>query len=520
MPDSGNPSADKNPSRAAGKPSLSDQHWRATLPFRKKDDLEKDLLEAVEQGNDWRFNILLQSPASLQHVDVALRAAIEHNRPVMFEKLSSRDTSWKDNYTFGQLAATVAEKGSVELMKLFVEKHGFDIHHYSDEPLRTAASHGHLALVEYLLSKGADHSAWNGDPLKNAADGGHLDVVKKLIEAGADVAAHGGDALERAARGNHVAVGEYLISKGAKIDDGNHGPLIEAARYGHAEFIQMLLDKGEKADARDSEAFSTAADNQHLKVAKLLLKNGADVDAGNGRALRLAAFNGDMDRLRFLLDAGADPNRVSQYPRETALTEAARMGRKDAVLLLMEHGADWRQLDGEALRNARRSKNREIVRAIIDGARKGVERTQGHKRLEFAETFGKEYSLDDLRSKRGPSGDTGLVMAAGSGVFAQLVKGAKGGDNPYLLPADLFNPDDRYDTVMTVLWKNKSLQQFFDPAFWQGRTGQVTEAYGLMPPQMQKRVQFDSIAADINRNEIMKRAKDANLQLKPKKPGL
>ena len=484
MPDSGKPTPDKLP-----KPSLADQHWRALLPFRKKEELEKDLADSIEAGNEWRFNILLQAPQRLSTGEPGLRAAIEHNRVEMFEKLAARDGSWKDNYTFGNLAGLVAEKGSVELMKIFVEKHDFDIHHYSDEPLRSAASHGHLALVEYLLSKGADHSAWNGDPLRCAAEGGHLPVVKKLVEAGADVNAQGGDALERAARNNHVAVGEYLLSKGAKMEDGNHGALLEAARYGQAEFIQMLLDKGEKADARDSEAFAAACDNNHLKAAKLLLLNGADVDANNGRALRTAAWNGDKDRLTFLLDAGANPNIVSQYPRETALTEAVRAGKKEIVTLLLEHGADWRALDGEAIKFARRAKNKDMVRTIIAGARKGVARAEGQTRLEFA-----------------------------SGTFAQIVKGAKGGDNTYLMPADLFNPDDRFDTVVTLLWKHKSLQQFFDPVLWSGRTGQVMEAYGLMPDPMKKRVQFDSLAADMNRAEIMKKARNANLQLKPKKP--
>lgn len=522
MPDSGNPSADKNPSAAAGKPSLADQHWRALLPFRKKDELEKDLLDAIEAGNDWRFNILLQAPGRLAGGDAALRASIDHDRPEMFKKLAARDGSWKDSYTFGQLAGVVAEKGNVELMKVFVDN-GFDIHHYSDEPLRTAARHGHVAMVEYLLSKGADHSAWNNDPLREACEGGHLEVVKKLVAAGADINAMNGDALERAARGNHVAVGEYLISQGAKMEDGNHSALQEAARYGSLEFVKMLLDKGEKAEGRDNDPVITAIDNKQFKVAKLLVEKGADVNAQNGRCLRHAAYYGDETTVRYLLDMGADPNMVSQSPRETALTEAVRAGKKEIVTLLMEYGADWKALDGEALRYARRQKDKPMLRAIIDGARKGVERQQGQRRLEFVETFGKKYSLDDLRMKRGPSGDTGLVIAAASGTFSQLVKAAQGGDNPYLLPNDLFNPDDRYDTVMTTLWKNKSLQQFFDPAFWTGRTGQVTEAYGLMPPQMQKRVQFDSIAADINRSEIMKKAKGAKIQLnglKPKKPGL
>ena len=51
-----------------------------------------------------------------------------------------------------------------------------------------AAAGGHLGIVEYLLSRGADVNAttrFNCTPLQEASFAGHLDVVKILVNSGA-----------------------------------------------------------------------------------------------------------------------------------------------------------------------------------------------------------------------------------------------------------------------------------------------------------------------------------------------
>lgn len=82
-----------------------------------------------------------------------------------------------------------AQRNKLELLK-FCVSNGASI----AGALISAASRGHLAVVDYLLSIGADinerEEALNNDtPLIKAAYGGHLDVVKLLLEKGADVAA-------------------------------------------------------------------------------------------------------------------------------------------------------------------------------------------------------------------------------------------------------------------------------------------------------------------------------------------
>jgi hypothetical protein len=51
------------------------------------------------------------------------------------------------------------------------------------------------------------------------------------------------------------------------------------------------------------------------------------------------------------------------------------------------------------------------------------------------------------------------------------------------------------------------LQQFFDPALWTDRSGQVADAYERIPESMRRRIRLDGIAAQMNRSLIMQKVK-------------
>ena len=92
---------------------------------------------------------------------------------------------------------------------IFAHRSGEDV--YINYQLRWAARGGHLDIVKYLVSVGADiHDCYPHAALCHAAANGHLDVVKYLISLGADVHAEDDGALRWAERNKHTEVAEYL----------------------------------------------------------------------------------------------------------------------------------------------------------------------------------------------------------------------------------------------------------------------------------------------------------------------
>jgi hypothetical protein len=91
---------------------------------------------------------------------------------------------------FDQTVAFIAaQRNKLKLLK-FSTSLGASI----NKALSAAASNGHLEVVDYLLSLGADvnerdENQNNDTPLIQAAHSGHLDVVKILLAKGADITA-------------------------------------------------------------------------------------------------------------------------------------------------------------------------------------------------------------------------------------------------------------------------------------------------------------------------------------------
>ena len=93
-----------------------------------------------------------------------------------------------------------------------------------------------------------------------------------------------------------------------------------------------------------------AAYKGHGDVAKLLLDAGADPDMANGSGLTpLHVATGmrtnDVVLCRILLEAGADPNKANR-DGDTLLRKAHLQNQRDVIQLLLDHGADPRNIQG------------------------------------------------------------------------------------------------------------------------------------------------------------------------------
>ncbi|XP_043909846.1 DNA-binding protein RFXANK [Protopterus annectens] len=153
-----------------------------------------------------------------------------------------------DTLTIHQLAAhgeksqlcEILQKGDHLLNK--ADERGFT-------PLMWAAAFGEIAVVRYLLDKGADPSILameRESALSLASNGGYTDIVTILLEKGVDINVYdwnGGTPLLYAVRGNHVKCVEALLAHGADLTmeaDSGYTPMDLAVALGYKKVQQVI----------------------------------------------------------------------------------------------------------------------------------------------------------------------------------------------------------------------------------------------------------------------------------------
>ncbi|WP_323762096.1 ankyrin repeat domain-containing protein [Maricaulis sp.] len=253
--------------------------------------------------------------------------------------------------------------------------------------LMLAASNPDPALTRALIAAGADIEVRDtmGDPAINwAAYYGHSAVVAELLSAGATPLQVGhGTVSEIAIRRGHQATLALALEADASrpvrdpldilletaVMTGDVGVMTEigqlrdlstatdwagrpllhaAARAGRADSAAALIEAGADVDAVDAIGFTAlfeAARDRRGEVVDLLIEAGADVDhvaSENGMSLtvvHLAAIGGDAGIVSRIAATGADLDRQG-VSGATALYWSAFEGHQDAVLALLEAGAD------------------------------------------------------------------------------------------------------------------------------------------------------------------------------------
>jgi ankyrin repeat protein len=191
----------------------------------------------------------------------------------------------------------------------------------------------------------------NGDtPLGNVAAHGWLKAAAFLLDHGADVNGGFGSALFIAAQMGNRAMVELLLSRGAQVnadeqDTEKNAPLHIAVQNGFQAVIEVLLTNKADVDARTrsgSTPLLLAAQRNNPKILSLLLEHKADVNARDdaGRTpLTVAAAAGKLDNAKLLLAAGANPN-VEDNRGRTPLSYAAEKFSPEIVEMLLAAKAD------------------------------------------------------------------------------------------------------------------------------------------------------------------------------------
>ncbi|MGH2882364.1 MAG: ankyrin repeat domain-containing protein, partial [Solirubrobacteraceae bacterium] len=225
-----------------------------------------------------------------------------------------------------------------------------------------------LAIVALLLERGADPNRGNDygwTKLHQAGYSNNCDLARLMLDAGArtDLFARGdgGTALVAALFWGHREVSELLgrepvnLRVAAGVGDltlirelagtpraGAHRGFYRP--HGGFPAWQPSEDPQEVLD----EALVWAAKSDRVEAIRLLAELGARVDAYpyRGTPLTWAAVNGHVGAIRTLVALGADTNRRGTFggPSHgegvTAIHPAAQAGRRQALIALLELGAD------------------------------------------------------------------------------------------------------------------------------------------------------------------------------------
>lgn len=265
-------------------------------------------------------------------------------------------------------------------------------------PIHLACHHGHIAVVDFLLTHGfatiADRTTTQlFTPLLRACRSGQLPMVRYLLSKGARVDekdSYGDTALLSAAMFNQLPVVQYLLTHGSSLKErstGLHSAVIRAAMNGHLSTVRWLLANGASAQEQDKDgytpllcaalhghvdlvkflltppayssltetsrsgntAFLCAARDGHLEIIQFLvtldpkLRNHADC-RGTTVMMRAAA-NGHLALVDWILDLYPDAVHDKDYEQDNALTFAAMAGHTRVVHYLLHppkgtHGVD------------------------------------------------------------------------------------------------------------------------------------------------------------------------------------
>lgn len=231
---------------------------------------------------------------------------------------------YADKLPVGNRFAVAIERGDLDAVKALIEEEGAKVDtpiEYGESaitPLMKASWDGELAIVEYLLEKGANVNARDteshGTALANAVRREHVDIVKALLAAKADVLLKDKfdfNVFTTAVAGGNEEIAGLLLDAGAKINDGMSGltPLAFAASSGDTDMMHFLAERGADvnygAKTGEQTPLISAIVGAQIESVKTLIELKANVNTKmkDGTTPLKMAQKGDQEEIIALLVA-------------------------------------------------------------------------------------------------------------------------------------------------------------------------------------------------------------------------
>lgn len=368
--------------------------------------LAQELVEAMEAGDIWHIRSLLSQP-----VIKAIPLARLTGLPEYLASLDIPAEVWQGlreliARPWEMLISDVVEYalscGDVEQARRIVDTLGTDPARSSliRRPfiiLRKALKAGQRDVVDFIFSLPnltVDLNLGVGLPLRTAAIHGWVHAIKYLLSTSSvDPNARpraGLSALSNATRYGHIEVIRLLLKdRRTNVHLDDEDALCEAAKRGHLDIVKLLLKCGANPGLIHSFPFRVACANGHIEVARLLAKDSRiKIDACDGEALMSTCFYGASDLVSALLrcrtvDPCIDGCKAIRIALERGHLEAARILLADhrippsaaSSLLISAASSGLSEIVDELLKSGRASASASDQTAIRVACARGHTRT-------------------------------------------------------------------------------------------------------------------------------------------------
>ena len=373
---------------------------------QKKEERQKDFLQAVAQGNGALVQELISQGVNIRQLDdldkTALMYAVASGNRELVEILAKAGVPVNARSKNGMSALSIAaqreneaivsallrfsaqvdaasigmavSQGNARILKLLIQD-SEDQQKSRDMALNAAAAFGKLELITCLLKQGAHINArgpQNKTALISAAAKGNEKCVELLLEARADVTLQDDaklDALAHARNNDHESI-VRMLEEAVSDKYQKQRALFEATKQGNKTLVQELLMQRVDSNAHDTQGRTVlmhAVTNGHKEVVDLLVKEGANINlvdkSGDDTALSLAVDKAGIDLVKVLISV---PEKISLETLEYALRLAARRGLNEIVKVLLTLHSNKAQALSLTLHEAVRGQRKELAEYLLE----------------------------------------------------------------------------------------------------------------------------------------------------------
>jgi ankyrin repeat protein len=343
----------------------------------------------------------------------------------------------------GEALTTAAKLAVLPLLQAMIQR---KVSYISLTRAFESADRQNLDLVKIFLDAGL-----NGEPLHNALieqskrDSEALAVCTLLLAHGASADEYNGEALTIAAKLESLPLLRTML-KGKVMSKATLNRAFMSTNHENLDLVTILLDAGTTREPLDIALVEQSKrGDEAIAVCKLLLAHGASINSNNGEALVNAAILSAVSLLRMMLQGegisdmsltvafrAADQSNfdiielflkagLQGEPLHSALVMQAQRGVQGLAIcdLLLTHGADINEYEGESLNEATASGTVELVYAMLLG-RKATPKTLS-RAFESALLLHDELRLVMIQLlansglQAGPEIDAGLLDLVQSG---------------------------------------------------------------------------------------------------------